>query len=333
MKTCQKASPTRQARRMSGSTLLVALATLVAVAARPSAFAATVAHWDFETDLIAGSATTGQTVSHPSANGIHDNAIPDISGNGNHLSAFAQNGSFTAMLFSNVVAPNSQTGTTLSIENAPAACCGVLSTQDDLEVGGVNVGAMAAWTIEASVNFKGLGGFQTIVGKDGFGEATNGDTRQAVLYFQKINTNLFRINFVDVQGYAHIADSITLAEVGKWYHLAATSDGNTLRLFVNGLQEAAFDMTATASTNRAMAALNEAGFEGAGTVAPYGWTTHRGMYNDGHGDRVNGYIDDVRISDVALASGDLLFAIPEPATLLLASVAMAGLAAVGRQRR
>ena len=182
------------------------------------------------------------------------------------------------------------------------------------------------------MNFKGVGGYQTIIGKDGFGEATNGDTQQAVLYLQKTNTNVFRINFVDVQGYAHIADGTTLAEVGKWYHLSATSDGNSLKLFVNGVQEAAFDMTTTASTDRSMAALNEAGFEGVGTAAPYGWTTHRGMYNDGHGDRVNGYIDDVRISNAALAPAQMLFvAVPEPTTLALAAFAAVGMLASRRR--
>ncbi|BBO31182.1 LamG-like jellyroll fold domain-containing protein [Lacipirellula parvula] len=307
-------------------------AVLAGTLSASGASAATIAHWTFETDMIAGSATTGQTVSHPSANGLHDNAIPDLSGNGNHLSAFAQNGSFTAMLFSNVVAPNAQSGTTLSIENAPTACCGVLSTQDDLEVGGVNIGALPQWSIEASVNFKGVNGYQTIVGKDGFGEATNGDTRQAILYLQKTNTNVFRINFVDVQGYVHIADGTTQAAIGQWYHLSATSDGNSLKLFVNGVLEKSFDMTTTLSTDRSMAALNEAGFEGTGTVAPYGWTTHRGMYNDGHGDRVNGYIDDVRISNAALAPAQMLFvAIPEPATLALAGFAAMGIVASRRR--
>jgi hypothetical protein len=66
-----------------------------------------------------------------------------------------------------------------------------------------------------------------------------------------------------------------------------------------------------------MVALNEAGLSGAD---PYGWSVARGMYNNGHGDRVNGFIDDVRISNVALSRSELLF-VPEPAAALLRAVA------------
>jgi hypothetical protein len=292
-----------------GSLLAVLAASLVVGALSPTACAVTVAHWNFETDLIAGTAVNGQVVSHPSATAAFDAAIADISGNGNHLSAFAQNGGFTAMQFSNIVASNAQTNSTLSMENQPGQCCPVLSSQDDLEVGGVNVGAMAQWSIEASVNFKGVAGWQTLVGKDGWQQATNGDINQAPLYLQKKGdgTNQFRINFVDAQGFVHIVDSTTVAGTGGWYHVAATSDGSNLRLYVDGVLENTLDMTLSGSSDRSMAALDEAGFEGAGTTAPYGWSTFRGMYNDGHGDRVDGYMDDVRISNAALAPAQLLY--------------------------
>ena len=86
-----------------GAALLLATCAMTG-----STWAATIAHWDFENELINGSPVDGTVVPHPSATGAHDNSIPDISGNGNHLSAFAQNGSFTEMRFSNVVAPNNQ---------------------------------------------------------------------------------------------------------------------------------------------------------------------------------------------------------------------------------
>jgi len=45
------------------------------------------------------------------------------------------------------------------------------------------------------------------------------------------------------------------------------------------------------------------------------WTLGRGMWNGGHGDRVFGNIDEVRISDTAL--DPCQFLIPEPATILI----------------
>ncbi|CAD7694869.1 unnamed protein product [Ostreobium quekettii] len=272
--------------------------------------AVTIAHWDFETDLIAGTAVNGQNVSHPSINGAFDAAIQDISGNGNHLSRFSQDGAgFAVMQFSNVVSPSNRTGSNLSIVGAPGDCCEVLSSDGDLEVGGVKVAdTLSAWTIEASVNFTDSAGWQTIVGKDGIGQATAGDVNQAPLYFQKKGdgTEQFRINYVDVTGATHIVDSTTTAVAGEWYNLAATNDGNTLRIYVNGVEEGMLDITTSADTR--MAALNEAGFAGddATSDAPYAWTVARGMYNDAHGDRVNGYIDDVRISDEALTPDQLL---------------------------
>jgi hypothetical protein len=302
------------------------LAATAILAATSPTYGATIAHWDFETDLIAGSAVPGQAVSHPGAVGAFNPAIADISGNSNELSAFTDGAGFAAMRFSGNVSPTALTGTTLSVtgisneSTGASVCCEVLSTSGDLDFGGGPVGALAAWTIEASVSFFETGGWQTVVGKDGIGQATNGDLSQAPLYLQKMGdgSQRFRINYVDVLGYSHTAFSTTTAVAGAWYHLAATNDGSTLKLYVNGEEEGAVDLTAVSADTR-MVALNEAGLSGAD---PYGWSVARGMYNNGHGDRVNGFIDDVRISNVALSQGDLL-SVPEPsAALLLAAAAV-----------
>jgi hypothetical protein len=298
------------------------LATVALVAVVPASHSATIAHWDFESDLIAGSAVAGQAVSHPGAVGAFDAAIPDISGNNNHLSAFTDGGGFAGMRFSGNVAANSFTGSTLSVtgisneSTGASVCCEVLSTSGDLDFGGGPVGALAAWTIEASVNFFETGGWQTVVGKDGVGQATNGDLSQAPLYFQKMGdgSQRFRINYVDLAGNVHTAFSTTTAAPATWYHLAATNDGSTMKIFVNGVEEGSADLTTSADTR--MVALNEAGLAGAD---PYAWSIARGMYGNGHGDRVNGFIDDVRISNVALSRGDLL-SVPEPAAALLLAV-------------
>jgi hypothetical protein len=285
----------------------VALATLL-LTLPSSSLGVTIAHWDFETAMIAGSAVSGQNVSHPGPNGAFNAAIPDLSGNGNHLSAFSIDGSgFAVMRFYDEVSSSNRTGSTLSIGGAPGDCCEVLSSDGDLEIGGVKVtNTLTSWTIEASVNFTDAGGWQTIVGKDGFGQATNGDGNQAPLYFQKMGdgTERFRINYVDVLGNVHTAFSTTTAEAGKWYNIAATNDGSTLKFYMNGVEEGSTSLTTSADTR--MATLDESQFAGTGTDAPYAWTVARGMYNDGHGDRVNGYIDDVRISSTALTVNDLL---------------------------
>ncbi len=102
---------------------------------------------------------------------------------------------------------------------------------------------------------------------------------------------------------------------GQWYHLAATSDGANLKMYVNGVLE---NTVALTSSNTALSALDESGFEGAGTTVPYAWTIARGMFNDGHGDRVRGSIDDVRISNMAFAPAQLLYVpVPEPASVAL----------------
>ncbi|TWT35932.1 hypothetical protein KOR34_08290 [Posidoniimonas corsicana] len=295
--------------RRRGCVALAAAAA--AISGGQAAQAVTIAHWDFESDLIAGSAVNGQVVSPAVTQGVFNAAVPDISGNGNHLSRFSvADAGFAVMQYSNVVLPGSKTGSTLSVVGAPGDCCEVLSSDGDLEVGGNKVAdSLTAWTIEASVNFTDSAGWQTIVGKDGFGQATNGDGNQATLYFQKKGDGSegFRINYVDVLGNVHLADSTTTAVAGEWYNLAATNDGSTLRFYVNGVEESATDLTLT-STDTRLAALDESGIAGDDATgdAPYVWSIARGMYNDNHGDRVNGYIDDVRISDVALTPEQFL---------------------------
>jgi Concanavalin A-like lectin/glucanases superfamily/Pectate lyase superfamily protein len=75
--------------------------------------------------------------------------------------------------------------------------------------------------------------------------------------------------------------SSTLLSTGHWYHLAATYDGATARLYINGVQDASTSVTGTLDTN--------------GNVLQLGRI-------DG-GDYLNGVADEIQVYDEAL-SGD-----------------------------
>ena len=282
--------------------LIAVIVCMSVLAAAPRGEAETLAWWDFESDLIAGSVTDGQYVTHTVADGVHQDAVPDMSGGGNHLSGHGDG--WATGIYRSVVSAGNQTGSQFSIQNAGSYPS--LFTAGDLDQSGSAVGTLAAWTIEASVNFSNISGYQTMVGKDGVGQAySSGDSQAAPLYFQKNYGNTFSIRYIDAAGYQHLLDGQTVVEADTWYNVAATSDGNTLNLYVDGYLDASLDLTTTGSSNRAMAALDEAGQEGSSGPA-YGWTVLRGMYDDTHVDRVNGFMDDIRISDTALDVAEFL---------------------------
>jgi hypothetical protein len=165
--------------------------------------------------------------------------------------------------------------------------------------------APAQWTIEASVKAaKLLGKAQGFLGRDA--NFTAEDTRTpARLTFQINARDRFAIAFYDASGRCHEAVAEDLpVEAGRWYHLAATSDGRALRLYVDALdgrgyvERAAKELPATGSTalgkgqDNAEWTIGRAGNAG----DPADWL------------RFWGWIDEVRISDVARGPAEFLFA-------------------------
>ena len=99
----------------------------------------------------------------------------------------------------------------------------------------------AEWTIEASVRPKWqCQGPQTFVCRDGkLGE-------QPWLSFQINNLDQFAIRFVDVERRLHeaVASKLKL-KTNHWYHLAAISDGRTLKLYVDCLDGRGYQLQAS----------------------------------------------------------------------------------------
>jgi hypothetical protein len=274
-----------------------------------------VAYWRFE------SGPAFSDVIHSGADGAFSGTIPDESGNGNSLSAWAQGG-YAGYAYRNdrpfAVVP--QTGRTnlFSVKNTGAYPA--MFTRASASVPkGINADTMtpAQFTVEASYKPEANGGYRTVVGRDARNVAS-GNGNLAAFYLQVRPDDSVGVTFTDVSGYTHSAYSPPGWIYGfnwgsdpeggnpnvSWYKLAAVSDGDTLKMHVNNQLVAWTDLTASGSPNRALAVgtTSESGYT-AGA-----WTVGRGLYEGGHTDRAYGFIDEVRICNTALAPAQFLAA-------------------------
>jgi hypothetical protein len=176
----------------------------------------------------------------------------------------------------------------------------------------------AQWTIEASIKTKQLQHApQVIVCRDGkVGEA-------ARLILEINAEGRFSIRFADVQGRFHeaCASPVDLQKFGsveanRWYHVAAVSDGGTLKLFVNRNDARGYELQAVAELPPG---LNGTGPGFAGTGTALGKCGDDCEWALGRGRTANwqtygwfqGWLDEVRISDAALEPAEFLFAAKE----------------------
>ena len=126
----------------------------------------------------------------------------------------------------------------------------------------------------------------------------------AALAFHITDHDRFAIAFVDSEGRFHRAIAEQLPPVeNHWYHLAASSDGRALRLYVDANDGRGYRLMAAeslpASGDTSLIMGNEAAE----------WSIGRGR--DRHGFPTNwfhGWIDEVRVSDVARDPSAFLFA-------------------------
>jgi hypothetical protein len=278
--------------------------------------AGTVAYWRFEPG------PAGTPVPHAGADGVFDGTTADVSGNGNHLSAWWQGG-WAGFAYRTDVAfaaiPQYGTTNKFSVKNTGAYPAMFTSPTGGLP-SGLNAATItpAQFTVEAFYKPEANGGYRTVVGRDARNVATsNGEL--AAFYLQVRPDDSVGVAFTDVSGYVHAAFSppgwIYGFNFGSnpegtdapWYQLAAVSDGSTLKMYVNNALVASTDMTASGSPNRALAKGSASGSDWTAGA----WSVGRGLYAGGHTDRAYGFIDEVRISNSALVPGEFLSA-PRP---------------------
>ena len=265
---------------------------------RPST---TVAHWNFEE----GTNNTPIPYAQPAA-GAYDGAVRDVSGNGNHLSPWSANLHWYRNVVPAAITPRTGVANTLSAQNA--------NTVPSLSAIGTSLTAWnpSEWTIEAAIRPNGVTGYQTFIGRDSLG-ANDANLALSALYFSVRPNGVLALSFTDGDGNNWNLESASNAVIpNQWHAVAATSDGDTLRLYSRNITAGAaaytqlgtLDISAGSNPSLSTGAGDGSAWD-AGVV-----TVGRGLFNGAHTDRFLGYIDDVRLSSAALAPDLFLYSIP-----------------------
>jgi len=272
----------------------------------------TIAYWRFDdvgdADIeLWGPVLAGNPLPDSDGSTVWRKAVHDHSGNGNHLTTweYAWAGFNWSSDVPSATVPATGASNTLSMVHTQAmGCCPAAMTWSEQSLpSGTDIEAIspAEFTIEGSFKLDTIGWSHTIVGRDSAGTVT-GDPALAALYFQVLDGRA-TIQFTDVSGYFHGAQANFRLETNRWYNMAAVSDGSTLSLYLDAELVVQVSLTASGSPNTALTVGSGSGGDWeAGT-----WSVGRGLWNSGHVDRVFGYIDEVRISDTALAPSQFLF--------------------------
>ncbi|MBN2507232.1 MAG: lamin tail domain-containing protein [Verrucomicrobia bacterium] len=257
--------------------LLLILAGLLWI---PASRAATLGYWRFE------EGPAGTLVYHQPA---HYSA--DSSGGGNHGYSFstAHGASYAAAIPLPVI-PQTGAANQLSLYTGPGG-----PVRDLYTVGPINQASLSSFTLEASVQFDGLGTWQTFVGRDA------NFSPLSALYFQLVQDagreNHVGIKVMDNGSVFRQVFSRDAVVAGRWYHFAAIADSaaHTLTLWRYDEPREGYVVENTTAWNGPMAA------QGAS------WTLGRGFYNGAATDAHNGRVDEVRISDTVLPTNELLW--------------------------
>ncbi|MBN2842984.1 MAG: immunoglobulin domain-containing protein [Sedimentisphaerales bacterium] len=283
-----------------------------------SADAATKAYWRFEGGVA------DQGVPHTTMN-VYTPDIVDVSGNGYDLSCF--NSSTTP---GGAIWRASSAGTVRLSQEANLMCVQNSGANPGMYTGSVDLRSWSPAQFTVEVTFKARqGDHRTFVGRDSYAAAPN-NTGLSVLYVKVNPDESLGFTFVDVNGISHgctsapgiikdyasagdIATQFASSDSVPWYSMVARSDGDTMAIFLldHSNMQLGYQLVAQTDISGFENTALHAGQKGSNTGTdwvPGNFTVGRGMFNGIHADRAHGLIDEVRISDVALAESEFLFA-------------------------
>jgi hypothetical protein len=279
---------------------VVKVCLVLVVAMSMAAYAGTVAQWNFD-DGAAGQAFTPADA--PGGSGYSADLVAGYALRGWNPTAGPSWTDDTA------------TGSGLAMRN---------NSQDGYSYDSALLGwTPAQFTIEATFKMNNINNWRTLIGRRS-ADAAGGS--YSALYFQKTWDNYFRFDFATVGGERFEVTSIAsglIVEADKWYSMAAASDGTTLSLYVNDI--AAGTGWTLAGQTDISGAVNSAMAAAAGD-----WLFGTGWFGGNLADKIDGTLDDIRFSDTALTTQELITVVPEPATLVMLSL---GAVALLRKRK
>ena len=298
-------------------------------------YADTVAYWKFDVGPANTIVQTGTNDYVFSAD------IPDVSGNGNHLSAWNDTPNSTSIWFRNNLPYSTipQTGNAdeFSMQNYGSRACTFTSSSDS-NPSGIDAESItpAQFTVEAFLNPEDT---QDPASSTGIGTIVNRDAYNiysivpgtSAFSLRVQSDNSIEVYFVDVSGYLHTARSASgivacfdssndsTGVTGTWYHVAAVSDGLSLKLYLTNITDegstgciAETNLTLSGSPDTSLSTDDDL----RSTWHGGSWAVFRGLSGTGHGYRFQGLIDEVRISNVALNPIDFLCSEPQLSDLL-----------------
>ena len=279
----------------------------------------TVAYWRFDVgpaNTIVQTETNDYTFSAD---------LPDVSGNGNHMSAWNDTPNSTSLWFRDNLpfSAVTQTGQAnlFSLQNYGSRGC-TFTCSSDSNPSGIDAESITPekFTVEAVFNPEDTQdpvsstGIGTIVNRDAYGLTSEAPNASAFSLRVREDFSV-EAYFMDVSGYVHTVRSEANAVVGfdrsagstgttgTWYHAAAVSDGSTFTLYLTNLTNGGetevvdeLDLTSTGSSDTALTTASNLRSVWHGGS----WVVFRGLNNAGHGYRYQGFIDEVRLSNDAL---------------------------------
>ncbi|MDQ3814039.1 MAG: family 43 glycosylhydrolase, partial [Armatimonadota bacterium] len=156
-----------------------------------------------------------------------------------------------------------------------------------------------AWTLELSFKMAGLDGVNRLCGRDG---NTSDQEKRGPVQILTTDTDGdgkfdIRAEILDGSNTFQTVASDAVYTAGRWYNVAATANSTTLNLYVDQLDGKGYQLVGTQTINGALNATTGAFAIGRG-------------WNGEPTDWINGQIDEVRVSDVALKAEQFLFVSP-----------------------